>query len=173
MKSAGAGSASFWFWSRYGKCGNTGRIFHFSYRRPGAKDPLPSRRRFIQSFLYSTELSGRILRTAAAAAPTSMPQARPRSAMSATQAIWTWFSPHSSANGRVKAGSAFSARYTRTALPARTAFFSCLAPTATCSREISGKSPHSGILPFCFLSIRDYIIRVFRKKSTKLFQNFL
>ena len=50
IKSARAGSERFCSRARYGKRGNTVCISRFSYRRPGAKDPLSSRRRFIQSF---------------------------------------------------------------------------------------------------------------------------
>ena len=58
IKSARAGSERFCSRARYGKRGNTACISRFSYRRPRAKDPLSSRRRFIQSFLKSNLLSG-------------------------------------------------------------------------------------------------------------------
>ena len=51
-KSARAGSERFCSQTRFEKWGNTVCISHFSNRRLGAKDPLPSRRRFVQSFLY-------------------------------------------------------------------------------------------------------------------------
>ena len=50
IKSARAGSERFCSQARFGKWRNTLCISHFSNRRLGAKDPLPSRRRFIQSF---------------------------------------------------------------------------------------------------------------------------
>lgn len=50
IKSTRTGSKRFCLQTRYGKCGNTVCISHFSYQRLGAKDPLSSRRRFIQSF---------------------------------------------------------------------------------------------------------------------------
>ena len=52
-KSARAGSEGFCSQARDGKWRNTVCISHFSSRSMGAKDPLPSRRRLIQSFLYS------------------------------------------------------------------------------------------------------------------------
>ena len=51
-KSARAGSERFCSQTRFGKWRNTVCISHFSNRRLGANDPLPSRRRFVQSFLY-------------------------------------------------------------------------------------------------------------------------
>ena len=50
IKSARAGSERFCSQARFGKWRNTLCISHFSNRRLGAKDPLSSRRRFIQSF---------------------------------------------------------------------------------------------------------------------------
>ena len=49
-KSARAGSERFCSQARFGKRRNTACISRFSNRRLGAKDPLSSRRRFIQSF---------------------------------------------------------------------------------------------------------------------------
>ena len=51
IKSARAGSERFCSQARFGKWRNTVCISHFSNRSLGAKDPLSSRRRFIQSFL--------------------------------------------------------------------------------------------------------------------------
>ena len=50
IKSARAGSERFCSQARFGKRRNTLCISHFSNRSMGAKDPLSSRRRFIQSF---------------------------------------------------------------------------------------------------------------------------
>ena len=50
MKSARAGSERFCSQARFGKRWNTVCISRFSNRGLGAKDPLSSRRRFIQSF---------------------------------------------------------------------------------------------------------------------------
>ena len=56
IKSARAGSERFCSQARFGKWRNTVCISHFSNRRLGAKDPLPSRRRFIQSFPKEREI---------------------------------------------------------------------------------------------------------------------
>ena len=56
MKSARAGNERFCSQARFGKWRNTVCISHFSNRRLGAKDPLPSRRRFIQSFPKEREI---------------------------------------------------------------------------------------------------------------------
>ncbi len=62
IKSTRTGSERFCLQTRYGKCGNTVCISHSSYRRLGAKDPLSSRRRFIQRFLrlYQASASPRL-----------------------------------------------------------------------------------------------------------------
>jgi hypothetical protein len=103
---------------------------------------------------------------AAAAAPTSMPQARPRSAMEATQVHSIPDAMHTAAMGSVMAGSAFSARKTLCARPDARAFRSCLAPTTIRSLLKSGKDPHWGILLSFLVSIQNHIIRRFSEKST-------
>ena len=109
---------------------------------------------------------------AAAAAPTSMPQARPRSAMEATQVNSIPDAMHTAAMGSVMAGSAFSARKTCCARPETRAFRSCFAPTTIRSWARSGKDPHFGILLFFLVSIQIYIIRTFSEKSTEIFAIF-
>ena len=56
IKSTRTGSERFCLQTRYGKCGNTVCISHFSYRRLGAKDPLSSRKRFIHTELQLKSL---------------------------------------------------------------------------------------------------------------------
>ena len=106
---------------------------------------------------------------AAAAAPTSMPQARPRSAMEATQVHSIPDAMHTAAMGSVMAGSAFSARKTLCARPDARALRSCFAPTTIRSLLKSGKDPHWGILLSFLVSIQNHIIRGFFKKSTEKF----
>ena len=103
---------------------------------------------------------------AAAAAPTSMPQARPKSAMVATQVSSIPMARHAAAMGSVMAGSAFSAKKTLCARPEVMAFRSCLEPTTIRSLRKSGKDPHLGILLSFLVSIQNHIIRAFSEKST-------
>jgi hypothetical protein len=109
---------------------------------------------------------------AAAAAPTSMPQARPRSAMEATQVNSIPDAMHTAAMGSVMAGSAFSARKTLCARPDERALRSCFAPTTIRSLLKSGKDPHWGILLSFLVSIQNHIIRGFSEKSTENFAFF-
>lgn len=110
---------------------------------------------------------------AAAAAPTSMPQARPRSAMEETQVNSIPDAIHAAAMGSVMAGSAFSARKTRCARPDERALRSCLAPTTIRSLLKSGKDPHWGILLSFLVSIQNHIIAGFFQKSIKISSIFL
>ena len=109
---------------------------------------------------------------AAAAAPTSMPQAAPSSDIVGTQRKGTRRSRHLSSRGWVMAGSAFSARQTNLAWPRSRALRSCFAPTTTLFFFNSAKSPHLGILQSFLVSIQKLIIRRFFKMSTKTFQKF-
>ena len=109
---------------------------------------------------------------AAAAAPTSMPQARPRSSMEGTQVSSIPEAIHAAAMGSVMAGSAFSARKTLRARPDARAFRSCFAPTTIRSLLKSGKDPHWGILLSFLVSIQNHIIRGFSEKSTEKFVFF-
>ena len=109
---------------------------------------------------------------AAAAAPTSMPQALPSSAMECTQVICMRLAAHSSSRGSVTAGSASSARKTCWAVPPRTAFFSCLAPTTIRLEPKSGASPQFGMIQSFFVTIQVVLYALFRKCQQKYLENF-